>query len=361
MKAPTLLIDEADTFLKDNDELRGVLNTGHRRGGQVTRTVGDDLEPRQFTTWSPAAIAMIGRLPDTLDDRAIAIRLRRRKATEKVRAFRSDRTDELRVLAQKAARWALDNRQALIAADPETGKLVNRTADNWRPLFGIADAAGGRWPCLARSIAESAEATKEDQSTKTMLLSDIQDVITGRPRSDRISSNELAAALGTMEDRPWAEWRNGKPMTASALSRMLSPFGILSISRRDGAETFKGYLFADFKDAFDCYLTDETVTQSQRNNDAHCDTLQTVTPENLVTFSKALQSNNHGHCDGVTVSNGDGASSQHKCDHCQQYGGTIEVAYDGAEKWLHRECMEAWRTAYDELDIRSQPFYRLES
>jgi putative DNA primase/helicase len=99
MKAPTLLIDEADTFLKDNDELRGVLNTGHRRGGQVTRTVGDDLEPRQFTTWSPAAIAMIGRLPDTLDDRAIAIRLRRRKATEKVRAFRSDRTDELRVLA----------------------------------------------------------------------------------------------------------------------------------------------------------------------------------------------------------------------------------------------------------------------
>jgi uncharacterized protein DUF3631 len=194
-----------------------------------------------------------------------------------------------------------------------------------------------------------------------MLLSDIQDVITGRPRSDRISSNELAAALGTMEDRPWAEWRNGKPMTASALSRMLSPFGILSISRRDGAETFKGYLFADFKDAFDCYLTDETVTQSQRNNDAHCDTLQTVTPENLVTFSKALQSNNHGHCDGVTVSNGDGASSQHKCDHCQQYGGTIEVAYDGAEKWLHRECMEAWRTAYDELDIRSQPFYRLES
>lgn len=63
---PTLLIDEADTFLKDNEELRGVLNAGHRRGGQIIRTVGDDYEPRQFSTWTPAAIAMIGRLPDTL-------------------------------------------------------------------------------------------------------------------------------------------------------------------------------------------------------------------------------------------------------------------------------------------------------
>ena len=42
MAAPTLLIDEADTFLKENYELRGILNTGHRRGGQVTRTVGDE-------------------------------------------------------------------------------------------------------------------------------------------------------------------------------------------------------------------------------------------------------------------------------------------------------------------------------
>ena len=74
---PTLLIDEADTFLKDNEELRGVLNAGHRRGGQIIRTVGDDHEPRQFSTWAPAAIAMIGRVPDTLEDRSVSIALRR--------------------------------------------------------------------------------------------------------------------------------------------------------------------------------------------------------------------------------------------------------------------------------------------
>jgi putative DNA primase/helicase len=62
------LIDEADTFLKENDELRGILNSGHRRGGQILRTVGEDYEPRQFLTWAPVAIAMIEQLPDTLHD-----------------------------------------------------------------------------------------------------------------------------------------------------------------------------------------------------------------------------------------------------------------------------------------------------
>src|SRR5262249_30551145 len=105
---PTLLIDEADTFLKENDELRGILNTGHRRGGQVLRTVGDDHEPRQFSTWAPAAIAMIGRLPDTLNDRSVIINLRRRKPTEMVKSFRRDRADHLHVLARKMARFAQD-------------------------------------------------------------------------------------------------------------------------------------------------------------------------------------------------------------------------------------------------------------
>jgi len=300
MKQPTLLIDEADTFLKENDELRGILNTGHRRGGQVTRTVGDDFEPRQFTTWAPAAIAMIGRLPDTLDDRAITVRLKRRKPTERVRVFRGDRVDELRVLARKAARWALDNRKALTSADPEAGKLINRAADNWRPLFAIADIAGGKWPRLARSTAKSAEASKEDQSIKTILLSDIRDVITERRQSDRISSNELAAALGAIEGCPWAEWRNGKPMTANGLARMLGPFGILPGTKRAGSDTFKGYLYSDFTDAFASYLPDQTVTTSQSNNDGHCDDLQTVTPDPDVTLSEPSQPNNDGHCDGVT-------------------------------------------------------------
>jgi Protein of unknown function (DUF3631) len=301
---PTLLIDEADTFLKDNEELRGVLNAGHRRGGQIIRTVGDYHEPRQFSTWAPVAIAMIGRLPDTLEDRSVSISLRRRKPTEKVHQFRVDRCADLKVLARKIARWAADNQAALTAADPHTGLLVNRAADNWRPLLSIADLAGGRWPALARTVAEAAETAKQDQSRRTMVLIDIRDFFAARPEVNRVRSAELADALGAIENRPWSEWRNGKPITPAALARLLAPFGIAPGTRRDGEYTFKGYLLSDFVEAFESYLSDETVTPSQPNNGGLCDGSQTVTPKTDVTVSKSQKLNNHGYFDGVTLSQG---------------------------------------------------------
>ena len=304
MAAPTLLIDEADTFLKENDELRGILNSGNRKGGQVARTVGDDHQPRQFSTWAPAAIAMIGRLPDTLEDRSVTVRLRRRKPTERVKRFRSERADELRQLARKIARWVSDNRDALEASDPDTGSLSNRAADNWRPLFAIAARAGGEWSVGVRAIAEAAEAAKQDQSIRVMLLSDIRDVLAGRPRVGRIGSADLAAELGAIEGRPWAEWKHGKAITATRLARLLAPFCVSPATRRDGSDTFKGYLLADFNEAFAVYLGDQTVTPSQLNNDGQCDALQTVTLKTDVTLSESQKPNNHGHGDGVTLSQG---------------------------------------------------------
>jgi putative DNA primase/helicase len=102
---PTLLVDEADTFLPGNDELRGVLNSGHRRGGNVIRVVGEAMDVRAFSTFAPAAIAMIGHLPGTLADRSVAITLKRKRADEPVESFRYDRTEELDQLARMCARW----------------------------------------------------------------------------------------------------------------------------------------------------------------------------------------------------------------------------------------------------------------
>jgi putative DNA primase/helicase len=202
---PTLLIDEADAFLPERDELRGILNDGHKRGGQTVRLVGDDHEPRLFSTFSPAAIAMIGRLSDTLADRAVNVRLRRKRPNEPVQLFRSNRIADLHELRQKMARWALDHQKKLASADPSIVTLFNRAADNWRPLLAIADAAGGDWPTMARSIAEAAECAKQDQSIKAMLLSDIREIIAEKSHTDRIASVELATKLGDMEGRPWAE------------------------------------------------------------------------------------------------------------------------------------------------------------
>jgi hypothetical protein len=120
----------------------------------------------------------------------------------------------------------------------------------------------------------------------------------------RFGSTALATELGMMEGRPWAEWRNGKPITAASLARMLTPFGISPGTRRDGTETFKGYLRADFEEAFARYLGDQTVTLSQSNDHGHCDAFQAVTPESNVTISKSQKLKNDGHCDGVTLPKG---------------------------------------------------------
>ena len=180
--------------------------------------------------------------------------------------------------------------------------LANRSADNWRPLFAIADVAWGRWPRCARTVAEAAEAAKQDQSKRTMVLSDIRDIFAARPEIDRVRSAELAEVLGAMENRPWSEWRNGKPMTPAALARLLGPFGIAPSTKRDGDCTFKGYLCSDFTEVFAAYLPDQIVTPSQPNNDGHCDASKSVTPENDVTVSKASQPNSDRLCDSVTVS-----------------------------------------------------------
>ncbi len=136
---PALLIDEADSFLKDNEDLRGIINSGHGRDGQVIRLVGEDHEPRVFSTCCPVAIAAIGGLPGTIEDRSIIIQMRRRRPEEEVARFRIDRVVSLQVLSRKAARWASDNGGALRDADPAVPAALNdRAADNWRPLLAIA-------------------------------------------------------------------------------------------------------------------------------------------------------------------------------------------------------------------------------
>jgi hypothetical protein len=151
---PTLLIDEADTFLSENEELRGILNSGHRKGGQVIRTVGDDFEVRAFSTHTPVAIAQIGKLPDTLADRSIHISMKRRAPGETVSRLRHGRTPELSEVAMKAARWVADNADAIRECDPNIPDAIfNRAADNWAPLFAVAEVAGSDVAARARHVA----------------------------------------------------------------------------------------------------------------------------------------------------------------------------------------------------------------
>jgi Protein of unknown function (DUF3631)/Bifunctional DNA primase/polymerase, N-terminal len=258
MQRPTLLIDEADTFLPENEELRGILNSGHRRGGSVIRTVGEEFEPRSFSTYSACAVALIGKLPATLADRSVSIELRRRRSDEPIEPFRFERTERLDQLARKAARWVADNADRIRGADPEMpAGVFNRAADNWRPLLAIADAAGSGWPARARGVVLCAEAAGSgEQSARVLLLADVR-VIFAERRVDRLASAELVEALVAIEGSPWAEWKAGKPITANSLARLLAPFTIAPETIRVGDRTPKGYQLARFEDAFTRYLPNE--------------------------------------------------------------------------------------------------------
>ena len=203
---PTLLIDEADTFLPENEELRGVVNSGHADDGNVIRLVGDDHEPRQFSTWSPVAIATIGQLPGTISDRSITIQMKRRRRSDpSITRLRKDRPGPFPALASKCARWVADHLAALKEADPEIPESLNdRAADNWRPLLAIADAIGGDCARKARSIALAQAEGLQDDSIEVMLLGDIRDIFAAKD-VDRISSEDLCGDLAKMEERPWPE------------------------------------------------------------------------------------------------------------------------------------------------------------
>ncbi len=157
--APTLLVDEVDRYIKNNDELIVVVNAGYRRGGQHMRCEGDGNKVRGFRTFGPVALAGIGKLPATIADRSIPIRMRKATKAEArgLKEFRADRADQERILSRMVARWAADHFDALTTHDPETPDwMFNRQAEIWRPLFSIADMAGGRWPQLVRETERAA-------------------------------------------------------------------------------------------------------------------------------------------------------------------------------------------------------------
>ena len=298
---PTLLIDEADTYLRENEELRGVLNSGHNRAGaRILRCVGEDHEPRWFSTWCGKAIALIGKLPATLASRSICVEMRRLGPGEMVEQLRPDRLAHLEPLRRMAWRWARDHEEALRDADPEmSASLRDRAADNWRPLLAIAALAGGGWPEKARQAAEALETGDDAEALGILLLRDLRTLFDER-ETDRLPSEDIVKALTRMEDRAWPEYRRGKPITPRQLATLLKGFGIEPRTLRLDDDVRKGYDLADFQDAFARYTPQPSVTALQSPIHGALSDSQSVAQESGVTDRKHEKPNNHAVCNAVT-------------------------------------------------------------
>lgn len=251
---PTLLVDEYDTFVKDDEDLRGIFNAGHQRGGCIWRCVGEDHEPARFDVFGPKLLAGIGSLPGTMMDRAIIFELRRKLAHEPVERLRYADASAFDTLRRKLARFAQDHIDTLQTARPDMPEALNdRAQDNWEPLLAIADLAGGTWPELARAAALALSADKESTSSMaTELLSDIREVFT-ETGMDKLFSFQLVGGL-CKDDRRWTTHNRGGNISVVQVARILNTFNITPKSMRIGHDNAKGYAKEQFVDAWARYL-----------------------------------------------------------------------------------------------------------
>jgi Protein of unknown function (DUF3631) len=323
-----------------------LLNEGHAKGSMVLRVLGDKLELREFTVFGAVAFARNGKMPDDLEQRSIVIELHRRKADDIVEELRPDRCQALERIARMAARWCEDHRAEVAEADPDMHGLINRVADNWRPLFAIAEVVGGDWPERVLAAAE-ALAPRESESIGPMLLSDVRALFDAKGAGDKIPSAHICEELAAMEGRPWAEWKGGKPITANQLARLLKPFRIAPENMRMGDHVQKGYQRHQFEEAWATYLApvsargeNEPLHRYKADETRVSDAFRSATRENLVAAPKSQKPASNGDCSGVAVEMGGGPDDGDACAHCG-FPGTLLEAYDnGHEVRLHRDCID---------------------
>ncbi|MFF2389133.1 DUF3631 domain-containing protein [Agromyces sp. NPDC058104] len=260
---PTLLLDEADTLFgsprqaERNEDLRGLLNSGFQRGTLYGRVEGPSLKPREYRTFAMAALAGIGDLPDTIEDRAIVVRIKRRGPGEHAMPFRS-RNDggRLQQIRSELAAWLEGSIDDLAALRPDL-PVVDRAADVWEPLCAIAAYAGGQWPRQAwqasKFLTSAQYDSAVDSSFSAQLLNDVRIVFRQLGEPKALPTAIIIERLGALDEAPWRTL-NGTGLDPRILSRRLTPYGVRPVSVRIGTEVVRGYRHADLKDAWDRYL-----------------------------------------------------------------------------------------------------------
>lgn len=257
-KRPTILFDEIDTIFgpkaKDNEEVRGFLNAGHRRGAVAYRCVGPQQEVQPFPAFCAVAIAGLHDLPDTLAQRSVIVPMRRRAPGETVEPFRGRiHRPEGELLRDQLADWADTHLDALEGHVPFMPPgVTDRPADLWEPLLSIAETLGGDWPDRARDACTEIvnTATTREPSLSVRLLHDLRDIF---GEDAFLPTVVILERLRGLEEAPWATYGTAG-LTARNLATKLREYGVTRVTERVNAETVKGYRRNDLADPWSRYL-----------------------------------------------------------------------------------------------------------
>jgi Protein of unknown function (DUF3631) len=287
---PTILFDEIDTVFgpkaREHEDLRGLLNAGHRKGAVAGRCVvrGKTVETVEYPAYCAVAMAGLGDLPDTILTRSVVIRMRRRAPHERVEPFRRRiALPEGQALRDRLAAWADQVTPRMRDVWPEMpAGVADRDADVWEPLLAVADAAGGEWPERARAAAVAlvAQAKESTPSLGVRLLADVRTVFKDR---DTMSTETILTALLDLEEAPWVEIVAGKPLNARGLARRLGSYGIKSKTVRVGDKTPRGYAREDLADAWARYLPDVVPVADVADSKGNRDTDLSSSPRESTT------------------------------------------------------------------------------
>jgi hypothetical protein len=259
--SPTVLFDEIDTVFctrngaaGNNEDIRGLLNAGHRRGATAGRCVvqGNTVMTEELPAYAAVALAGLGDLPDTILSRAIIIRMNRRAPSERVEPFRARlHTATGHAFRDRLAAWAKGARFAGWPALPD--EVTDRAADCWEPLVAVADLAKGRWPGAARTAAVFLVARlvgdRREASLGLRLLADMRTVFSD---DEAKTTSTILDKLQKLDESPWGDIR-GKPLTDRGLATRLRAYGIEPRTLRVGGATPRGYRKEDFVDAWARY------------------------------------------------------------------------------------------------------------
>ena len=259
------MLDEADTYLRDAEGLRGVVNGSQRRAlAYIARCVGEDNEVRRFATFCPKLIAGIGGIPDTVRDRSLVVRLERKPAAVRLDPWRERDREAVEEMRGQIARWTRDNAERIVqglSAVRFPDALHDRARDAWESLLAIANAAGGEWGGRDgrawRACEHCAAAGEGDEDgAREMLLADLYAIFEAADMPAVLSSTTIVERLRDFEGRPWKEWRRGNPISTTALARLFKPFEIAPQQDRKAGNggNLRGYQRADLEGVWEAYF-----------------------------------------------------------------------------------------------------------